>query len=300
VTDQAPSILAALGAAVCFAGAAVLQQEASEAAPQRDALRIRLLLDLLHRPQWVAGIFLLMAGYGLQALALAYGPVALVQPIIVTELALAIPLAMWRHRRQASRRDWLAIVLVLGGVAAFLAIASPIEGTTDPDAATWLTSLVPVGALIGALVLVSRHAQGPPRALLLGAAAGFAFGVLAVFTKSFTHVASSDLGSLLTTWQLYVVITFGIVALVISQSAYQAGPLAYSLPLIGTLEPLTAVVIGDTALHEQVQLSADTLALMCGCAVLATVGIVLLSTSPTVLRTNESNPRPSPSEPGLR
>jgi drug/metabolite transporter (DMT)-like permease len=284
VTDQIPSILAALGAAVSFASAAVVQQEATERTPKSDSLRLRLLFDLLRRPRWVVGVFLLLSGYGFQALALAYGPVALVQPIVVTELAIAIPLAMWRHRRPAAWRDWIAIVLVLGGIAGFLTIASPVEGTTDPSTVAWIASLVPVGAVIGVLGIAASRLQGPRRALLLGAAAGPAFGVLAVLTKSLTHLAGANPRSLFVAWQLYVVIGFGILALVISQSAYQAGPLAFSMPMIGTLEPLTAVVIGDTALREQVQLGPLSLSLTCGCAVLATIGIVLLSTSPTVLR----------------
>jgi hypothetical protein len=42
----------------------------------------------------LAGIALLLTGFGLQALALANGPVALVQPIVITELAFAIPLGL--------------------------------------------------------------------------------------------------------------------------------------------------------------------------------------------------------------
>ncbi|MGH9114438.1 MAG: DMT family transporter, partial [Acidimicrobiales bacterium] len=91
------SILAALAAAVAFAVAAVLQQESTECVPKDKSLSLRLLADLLRRPKWLAGGACLLAGFGLQALALAFGPVALVQPIVITELAFAIPLGIWRR-----------------------------------------------------------------------------------------------------------------------------------------------------------------------------------------------------------
>jgi hypothetical protein len=70
---------------------------------------------------------------------------------------------------------------------------------------------------------------------------------------------------------------------VVSQSAYQAGPLAYSMPFVGVLEPLVAVVIGDTVLGEQVRVSPGLFAFEILAAAIACVGIMLLTTSPTVL-----------------
>src|ERR1700757_2003320 len=95
------AIIAALGAAVSFAVAAVLQQGWARPASQDKSLSLRLLADLLRRPKWLAGIAFLLTGFGLQALALSYGPVALVQPIIVTELAFAIPFGILRKHRRA-------------------------------------------------------------------------------------------------------------------------------------------------------------------------------------------------------
>jgi drug/metabolite transporter (DMT)-like permease len=277
------SIVAALAAAVSFAWAAVLQQEAARTVPDDKSLSIRLLIELLHRPKWLAGGACLLTGFGLQALALAYGPVALVQPIVVTELAFAIPLAIFRRHRRAGRREWTGIFCVLAGISIFLLTASPGSGIQEPPTVDWLMSLIPVGIVAFAAVSVGAKRTGPKRAMFLGAAAGLSFGVLSVLTKALTHLLSRDLSRALVTWQLYATILVGIVALVISQSAYQAGPLAYSMPFVGVLEPLVAVTIGDTVLGEQVRLSAGTFAVELIAAVFACVGIILLTTSPTVL-----------------
>lgn len=166
------AVAAALLAASSFATAAVLQQEAAQTVDPSQALRLSLLFELVRRPRWVAGVTMLVTGFVLQAIALANGPVALVQPIVATELAFAIAIAIWRRRRRAGRREWVGIAFVLCGVSTFLLVASPVSGTSQPVLADWLGTLVPVGvALVGA-VFVARVRRGPRRASFLGAAAG--------------------------------------------------------------------------------------------------------------------------------
>lgn len=277
------SIFVALGAAISFALAAVLQQEAARSADPEASLSPRLLVILLHRPKWLAGVGLLVTGYGLQALALSAGPVAVVQPVVATELAVAIPLGIWRRRKRAGRREWAGIAAVLVGVSVLLWVASPVSGTAQPTGKDWILCLVPIGAVIGALLAVSARIRGPRRAVLLGAAAGLAFALLAVLTKAVTHSLSAGVGSTFASWEIYLVVALGITALVVSQSAYQAGPLALSMPAIALIEPTVAVIIGDTAFHEQAHLTGGALAVEFLAAAVAAAGLLALATSPTVL-----------------
>ena len=261
------STLVAVGAAVSFALAAVFQQEAARSADPEASLSPRLLL----------------CGYGLQALALSAGPVAVVQPIVATELAFAIPIGIWRRRRRAGRREWAGIAAVLLGVSVLLWVASPVKGTSQPSQLDWLLCLVPVGVAVAALVAASGRVRGPNRAVLLGSAAGLAFALLAVLTKAVTHNLGVDVASTFTNWEVYFLVGLGITALVISQSAYQAGPLALSMPAIAIVEPTVAVLIGDTVFHEQARLGGAALAVELLAAAIAALGLLALATSPTVL-----------------
>jgi drug/metabolite transporter (DMT)-like permease len=277
------SIVSALAAAISFAIAAVLQQEATQQTNCDQSLHVQLLVELFRQPRWVAGVAMLVCGFGLQALALASGPVALVQPIVATELAFAIPLAIWRRRRRAGRRELIGIALVLCGIAAFLIVASPEAGISQPSGARWAVTFATAGSVLSAVVLVAAAKRGPSRATLLGVAAGLSFALMAVLTKSVTHQLARDVGSAFASWQIYVLIALGISALVVSQSAYQAGPLALSMPAIALVEPVVAVVIGDTLFDEQASLEGWALALEAMAALVAVVGLSLLATSPTVL-----------------
>jgi drug/metabolite transporter (DMT)-like permease len=287
------AIVSALAAAICFAGAALMQQESAALVEPEKAMSFKLLLDLVRRAKWIGGFLLMLAGFGLQAYALANGPVALVQPIVTLELAFAIPLGIARRRKRAGWREWFGIATVCSGVSLFLLISSPAEGTPDPSGAQWLEALIPI-AVAGAIVAVfGASRRGPQRAMALGAAAGIAFGVLSALTKATTYLIGNGVEHVFTNWQPYAAVGVGIVSLVISQSAYQAGPLAYSMPFVGVLEPLVAVLIGETILNEQVHLSAPLLAAEILAAGIAVIGIILLTTSSTVLSVFEQSATPS-------
>jgi drug/metabolite transporter (DMT)-like permease len=277
------AVVAALLAACSFATAAILQQEAAQSADPTQALHVRLLLDLLGRPRWVAGISMLVLGFLLQAIALANGPVALVQPIVATELAFAIPIAIWRRHRRPDSREWAGIAFVISGVSVFLAAASPVAGITQPSGADWLLVLVPAGGAVALAVLLARARRDSRRATLLGVAAGVSFALLAVLTKAVTHQLGQGVGGTFRSWQIYLLVGLGILALVVSQSAYQAGPLALSMPAIATVEPVVAVVLGDTLFEEQARLGGAALALEASAALVALVGLAMLATSPIVL-----------------
>jgi EamA domain-containing membrane protein RarD len=165
----------------------------------------------------------------------------------------------------------------------------------NPPTSQWIECLVPVGIVAALCVIVGSTRHGPTRAMFLGSAAGLAFGILSVLTKAVTHLLSKDVARAFVTWQVYIAIGVGILALTVSQSAYQAGPLAYSMPFVGVLEPLIAVVIGDVVLGEGVRLSEMDFALELAAAAVAVLGIVLLTTSQTVLSIYEEKPAESPS-----
>jgi len=80
----------------------------------------------------------------------------------------------------------------------------------------------------------------------------------------------------------YLLVGVGILALVCSQSAYQSGPIAYSMPMHDLLEPSVAAIIGITALNERIPLDPRSLAIIGIGALMACTGIVILSRSPVV------------------
>ena len=84
------AVLASVAAGVAMAAEGLLQQSAASSGPADEDSRT-MLRRLVSSTQWWAGLGSAACAYGLQALALAFGPLSLVQPVIVSEMLFAIP-----------------------------------------------------------------------------------------------------------------------------------------------------------------------------------------------------------------
>ncbi|HET6818101.1 MAG TPA: DMT family transporter, partial [Mycobacteriales bacterium] len=223
------AVIAALAAGCMFAVGSVLQQSAARETPTEKSLSWRLLVDLAHRRRWLLGIGSDAFSFGLQALALAFGPLALVQPLAVTGLLFAVPLAVRRRGRRLHTREWLGTAAVAGGLAAFLGAAAPSQGLPQTTPARWVLVVVSVGALMAAGVVLGKVIGGVVRPSLYGLAAATAFGLLAALTKASTHLLGEGASTFFTSWQPYAMAVVAVAGAIVQQSAFQAGPLPASL-----------------------------------------------------------------------
>jgi drug/metabolite transporter (DMT)-like permease len=279
----AVSVLAALAAGCTFAVGSVLQQSAAREAPESVSMSWRLLVDLAHRRKWLLGISCDVGSFALQALALAFGPLALVQPLLVTGILFAIPLAVRRRGRRLGAREWAGTIAVGAGLAAFLAAASPTDGVPQASWDKWVLILIAVGGLMAAGIVVGGAVSGALRASAYGLSAGAAFGLLAALTKAATHLLSQGAGVFFTSWQPYGMAGVAIAGAIVQQSAFQAGPLPASVPIMDAVEPSVAVLIGVFAFSERVATSAGALTFEALGILLMLAGIVTLDRSPVVL-----------------
>ncbi|HMC53193.1 MAG TPA: DMT family transporter, partial [Acidimicrobiales bacterium] len=154
------ALVAALGAAVLYALASVLQHRAAAAQPPERALRVGLLVGLLARRMWLAGIGADIAAYALQFVALSGGSLVLVQPLLVSGLLFAVPLSVALHRCRPTAIDWGGSALVVGGLATFLVVAQPGRGEAAMSGGAWAVLLVATLLPALALALGGRFTGG--------------------------------------------------------------------------------------------------------------------------------------------
>jgi drug/metabolite transporter (DMT)-like permease len=240
-------------------------------------------VDLFHRPIWLAGVVCMIAAYVVQALALFLGNVAFVEPLIAMELVFALPFAVESEHRQPEWSEWAAAAAVVAGVTLFLATARPTGGTPNPGNGTWVLLGVPcAGAIVASVILAGAFARY--RASLLAVAAAICFALLALLTKTFTYLVSQGVSVAVTSWQTYALIGVGIVGFLFSQSAYQAGSLESSLPIIDSVEPTVAVLLGVLGFNEHVRHDALALFTLALGGFLAVGGVFVLGRSALVVR----------------
>ncbi|WUD62784.1 DMT family transporter [Nocardia sp. NBC_00511] len=236
--------------AILFAVSAVAQQRAAADVPEGDAL----VAKLVRNPRWLAGMVGDAGGFAFQVAALALGSVLVVQPILVTALVFALPLAAHYSGRKVTPVMWAQAGALSVALACFLIIGEPTEGVAN---APWHHWLLPMGLLAGVIVaaiVVATTVKRPTlQALLLGASAGLLFGISAALTEHVTQLFRHGIGTALSSWEPYVLVGAGMLGLYIQQRGYQVGPLSASLPAFTVAEPLGAAFLGMTVLDERLR-----------------------------------------------
>ncbi|KPI20990.1 hypothetical protein OV450_7700 [Actinobacteria bacterium OV450] len=236
--------MCALGAAICFGTASVLQAMAARAAEPGTGSGVDTALLLRAARQWryVLGLGLDATGFVLQIIALKHLPIYAVSAALAASLAVtAVVSARLLHVR-LSGAEWGAVAVVCAGLA-MLGLASGEEGSGTGTFALKLGLL----ALAGLVLLVGAVAGGLPdrsRALVLGLAAGTGFGVVEVAVRlidgiSFTNPA------------VYALLLGGGSAFLLLTSALQRGSVTVATAGMVLGETIGPAVVGVVWLGDR-------------------------------------------------
>ncbi|MGC9665298.1 DMT family transporter [Planosporangium sp. 12N6] len=292
---NAIAVVAALGAAAAFAVGSTLQQRAAKQQERARPLDPRLLMRLLRQPLWLVAWIPEAVGTGLQALALHYGPLVLVEPLLVSGLFLAIPLEAALNRRPVHARDFAVVLTGGAGLAAFLLAADPRPGVPEPSVTGWLGVALWAGPVLAACLVAGWRTRNATRGALLGVATGLLFGIAASLLKTLTSQLATEPLTVLARGQFYALVVVGLGAVILNQNAFQNGRLAVPLTAIAIADPAASVAIGVTAFHERLSTDGPRLAVQAA-ATLAMAGAIWLAT--TARSNSEHGDRPAEHPPG--
>ena len=247
------AILALVGATLIGAGLA-RQHAAAGTVEEHAAMDPRLLLRLVRRRAWLLGVLLANLGFVFVASGIATGRLAMVEPVAATQVLFALLFSARASGRTLGRSEWIAIVAALTGLAGFLVVAAPKEGTDTAPAVPWAVPLAVLATLVVVGLLASRPLARAPRGLVFAALAGCSFGTADTLIKVMSNTAD-DHGAvhLLGHWSLYVWSGAGLLALLLQQSAYQSTHLGAAMPATSTLAPTVATLLGAAMLGEQLR-----------------------------------------------
>ncbi|WP_372352104.1 DMT family transporter [Streptomyces sp. KL116D] len=276
-------LVLAVSAAFCLGVGFVLQQNAAARAPLGDFLSPRLLLDLVRVPRWLAGIGLMVCGMVLGAIALGGGEVTLVEPLLATNLLFALALSRHQTRQPLGRQGWGGLLLLAGGVTAFIVAGQPRGGSAVADPLRhWLI----IGVMVGTALLLagfakrSRLIAGP---VLLAVAAGLLYGVQDALTRvSGQRLSAGGWTTLVTGWQPYAVVVLGVTGLVLVQSAFETAPLRMSLPALTAAQPLAGIACGVGFLGDRLRTDVGALAWEAAGLAGIVAGVILLGLHPAM------------------
>jgi drug/metabolite transporter (DMT)-like permease len=276
------SALAAVVAGLCLATGGVLQQRAASRRPSDERMSWKLVHELVTDRMWLGGICAAVLSYGFQALALALGPLILVQPLVVSELLFAIPASVRMRGLRLRPRDWGAAGAVVAGLAVGMVAADPRAGVRIQPITVWAPALGAVALVTLVCLLVTRFVDGPPMATAFAVAGAVVMGLQSALYAATIAVLRNDGWGLFLSWLPYTLVVVSLFGAFLIQNAFESGPLAASTPVIDAVLPAMAIVLGIWIFHEQIRTSILGLAGAVLGIVLVIGGIFALDTSPVV------------------
>jgi drug/metabolite transporter (DMT)-like permease len=272
-----------IASALFYGLAAVMQHRVARSAPTSASLRLGLLAHLIRRPMWSAAIGADVIAFVLHALALGRGPLTLVEPLLTTGLLAALALSALWERHALTRREWTGAVALTVGLAVLLAAGSPAEGRLTVPFHRWI---IGGGSAAGAVVILvawAKRSRPQLKPVLLGLAAAITFAATDSLLKINIDVLQSNgLWEVVTSWYAYALVASAVIGEVLVQSAFQAGRLSLSLPVLTTVEPIASSALGVILFAERLRTGPGDLSLELAAGVLLLFGIWVLATSPTV------------------
>ena len=200
-------------------------------------------------PMWWAGFSTALIGYGLQVIALSYGPLLVVQPVLVLSLMFTLMLSARMDRRPLNTQEGSWSLLLSIAVTGILIIGRPVESDDSPTPIRWIVAITAGLIIMSIMALIAKKRK--ERALILGLVTGAIFGYVAVFSKAFVTVLTTQ-GPLATiaSWETWALIAGAIIGTAVQQYSFNAGPLAQSLPAMTIGEPIVAFSLGVFVLGE--------------------------------------------------
>jgi drug/metabolite transporter (DMT)-like permease len=251
IAELAVAVPAAVAAAASFGAAGVLQHRATHQAPDRRPLSPGLLVDLIKLNGFRSGVLLGALGFALQVTALRFGPLILVQPLLVTGVLFYLVFGAAFARRRLDRVLVLGTSMAIVGLSAFLVVSRPHPGSGQFTSAAAVPLAVGLAGVVTVCLLVAVRLRAELRTLPLAVAASVCYGVTAAMVRS---LAGGDVGwGLLHRWELYAVAVVGPAGFLLNQNAFQKGAVgSLALAIITVGDPLVAIGLGVAWLGESI------------------------------------------------
>jgi drug/metabolite transporter (DMT)-like permease len=274
-----PFVAIVLGAAAAalFALSTSLQALEARETPRAEALRVDLLQRLVRRRRWLLGTLAGVAAWPLQAVALTFGSIALVQPTFGFGLVMLLVLAVAMLGERVGRRE-------IAGVAA-VALAVGVLGWAAPRSTGAFTR----AGVVVVIAWVVVAALGPQVLRVLGLRSGLATSVAAGVGWSAVGLATALFDAAVADRHWVVAVAWGLGVgaaswggLLSEMTSLQYWPATRAIPVAFALEMVAPAAVAPLITHHGAGPAGGVpfaLALLVACA-----GAALLGGSRSVAR----------------
>lgn len=270
------------GVAALFLGVGwVVQQRVATHSESGGLLSWTVLMELVRSGMWWLGIVAMTVGQTLSSVALQFGTVSAVEPVLVASLLVAFVISAVSGDHRPRWQEMAGPVILIAALVVFLAVSNPRQAT-QPDP-TWQAILIATaaagvfaGLVAGSGKLFASRTAPVVECTLLAVGAGVMYGLQDAVTRGgivFTH--HHRLISVIFTMWPWVLLASATAGVLLTQASFRAGRLDWALPPTAAAQPIAGIVIGVALLRDHLAASGLALAFE-SLSLVAMLGGVLL------------------------
>lgn len=266
-------LVTGLLASVLFNLGIALQAIEARRTSTEEALRTSLLIDLLRRRRWVAGLLLGGLGVVFEVIAFANAPFIVIEPLLSAGLLVLLAVGVKEMGETPDRRTVLGVLAIIAGTA-LIAWGAPSHSEQHRGP---VTVVVVMGALLAVLLapfLCRGTRFDTPMHANLGSACGFAATNLA------TKLLADDLGGghylEAVSWALFALFA-GATATISGMTALQRRPATTMVPVSSAVQTFLPVALEPLFLTENWRSAEGEGLLLVAGLVVMMVGTVLVA-----------------------
>ena len=254
------------GAAALFLGVGwIVQQRVATHSKSGGLLSWTVLMELVTSGLWWLGIVSMTIGQTSSSVALQFGPVSTVEPVLVASLLVAFVISAVSSDHRPRWQEMAGPAILIAALVVFLTVASPTQGKQpDPDWQAILIATAAAGVLAllvaGSGKLLASRTEPVVECTLLAVGAGVMYGLQDAATRGaivFSH--HHKLIALIHTMWPWVLLASATAGVLLTQASFRAGRLDWALPPTAAAQPIAGIVIGVVLLGDH--LAATGLAL---------------------------------------
>ncbi|NHN57064.1 hypothetical protein G9U51_14935 [Calidifontibacter sp. DB0510] len=210
----------------------------------------------VRHPLWLGGILSDIGALAMQVIALHYGALSVVQPMLAVTVLFALIFAHFISGTPLTWREGGVGIVLVASVISFLVVSGATSAPNPVSPAHHIRAFI-AGAILVLAVLGclwwSRHADRGRRGALLGCAVGLLYAATAVLIKACSDRLQQGPIHLILSWELYAWIACGACALFLAQAALQRGALSAVVGGTAAVDPLASVALGVAVYDEELR-----------------------------------------------
>lgn len=215
----------------------------------------------------------------LELVALYFGSLLLVEPLLMTNLVFLLLLVHFKLKKPVLLREWLGIIAIGIGISLALIVANP-HGGIPSYGMSWIIPIVLITAIMATGVMVTRRLTNVKIRGSMGAfVGGLSLGLTAALTRLSMIELHSGVIVVLTHWPLYALIVSAIVSVLTIQVGYGSGPLTITQSILEIASPAVSIVLGLIMFGDSINTTPGAIAIELISFSLAIAGVIVISSS---------------------